>query len=194
MEQIILASASPRRRELLHMLGVSFTVLPSGADETVTKMAPREMVEILAKRKAEDIFFGTKEDVVVIGADTVVSTQDGTILGKPKDVQDAARMLRCLSGSLHSVSTGVAVCVRKNGEEKMESFVSEATVWMDELSEAEIAAYLATGEPMDKAGAYGIQGLGARFIRAVKGDYYTVVGLPVHELYKKLKELHVISV
>ena len=178
----------------MHMLGVSFTVLPSGADETVAKMAPREMVEILAKRKAEDIFFGTKEDVVVIGADTVVSTQDGTILGKPKDVQDAARMLRCLSGSLHSVSTGVAVCVRKNGEEKMESFVSEATVWMDELSEAEIAAYLATGEPMDKAGAYGIQGLGARFIRAVKGDYYTVVGLPVHELYKKLKELHVISV
>lgn len=194
MEQIILASASPRRRELLHMLGVSFTVLPSGADETVTKMAPREMVEILAKRKAEDIFFGTKEDVVVIGADTVVSTQDGTILGKPKDVQDAARMLRCLSGSVHFVSTGVVVCVRKNGEEKMESFVSEATVWMDELSEAEIAAYLATGEPMDKAGAYGIQGLGARFIRAVKGDYYTVVGLPVHELYKKLKELHVISV
>lgn len=194
MENIILASASPRRRELLQMLGLRFAVLPSEKEEALTAASPRELVEALARQKAEDIFSRQTGDAVVIGSDTVVSAEDGTIFGKPKNAEDAARMLRQLSGRKHRVSTGAAVFVRRDGRELRESFVSECAVWMDELSQAEIEAYIATGEPMDKAGAYGIQGLGAKYISRIEGDYYTVVGLPVHELYKKLKEMQVISV
>lgn len=194
MENIILASASPRRRELLQMLGLRFAVLPSEKEEALTAASPRELVEALARQKAEDIFSRQTGDAVVIGSDTVVSAEDGTIFGKPKNAEDAARMLRQLSGRKHLVSTGAAVFVRRDGRELRESFVSECAVWMDELSQAEIEAYIATGEPMDKAGAYGIQGLGAKYISRIEGDYYTVVGLPVHELYKKLKEMQVISV
>lgn len=194
MENIILASASPRRRELLQMLGLRFAVLPSEKEEALTAASPRELVEALARQKAEDIFSRQTGDAVVIGSDTVVSAEDGTIFGKPKNAEDAARMLRQLSGRKHRVSTGAAVFARRDGRELRESFVSECAVWMDELSQAEIEAYIATGEPMDKAGAYGIQGLGAKYISRIEGDYYTVVGLPVHELYKKLKEMQVISV
>ncbi len=194
MESIILASASPRRRELLQMLGLRFRVVPSAVEESLTAASPRELVEALARQKAEDIFLRQTGDVAVIGSDTVVSAEDGTVFGKPADAADAARMLRQLSGRKHWVSTGVAVFVRRNGREARESFVSESAVWMDELSPSEIEAYIATREPMDKAGAYGIQGLGARYISRLEGDYYTVVGLPVHELYKKLKEMQVISV
>ncbi len=194
MESIILASASPRRRELLQMLGLRFRVVPSAVEESLTAASPRELVEALARQKAEDIFLRQTGDVAVIGSDTVVSAEDGTVFGKPADAADAARMLRQLSGRKHWVSTGVAVFVRRNGRETRESFVSESAVWMDELSPSEIEAYIATREPMDKAGAYGIQGLGARYISRLEGDYYTVVGLPVHELYKKLKEMRVISV
>ncbi|MDO4318007.1 MAG: Maf family protein [Lachnospiraceae bacterium] len=194
MENIILASASPRRRELLQMLGLRFTVCPSDKEEALTAASPRELVEALARQKAEDIFSRQTGDAVVIGSDTVVSAEDGTIFGKPADAEDAARMLRQLSGRRHRVSTGAAVYVRRDGRERRESFVSESVVWMDELSPAEIEAYIASGEPMDKAGAYGIQGLGAKYISRIEGDYYTVVGLPVHELYKKLKEMQVISV
>lgn len=194
MESMILASASPRRRELLQMLGLRFSVIPSAVEESLTAASPRELVEALARQKAEDIFLRQSGDVVVIGSDTVVSAEDGTVFGKPEDAADAARMLWRLSGRKHWVSTGVAVFVRRNGREVRESFVSESAVWMDELSPAEIEAYIATKEPLDKAGAYGIQGLGAKYISRLEGDYYTVVGLPVHELYKKLKEMQVISV
>lgn len=194
MESMILASASPRRRELLQMLGLRFSVIPSAVEESLTAASPRELVEALARQKAEDIFSRQTGDVVVIGSDTVVSAEDGTVFGKPADAADAARMLRQLSGRRHWVSTGVAVFVRRNGREERESFVSESAVWMDELSPSEIEAYIATQEPLDKAGAYGIQGLGAKYISRLEGDYYTVVGLPVHELYKKLKEMQVISV
>lgn len=194
MERIILASQSPRRRELLGLLGLTFEVIPAKGEEQITTGIPKKLVEDLARQKAEEVFLAQQGDVVVIGSDTVVSTDTGVILGKPKNREDSRKMLALLSGKGHSVSTGVAVFLRKNGQEIRESFVSQSRVFMQELSTEEIMWYSESGECDDKAGAYAVQGLASRFISRIEGDYFTIVGLPVHELYKKLKEMKIISV
>ena len=179
---IILASKSPRRKQLLSMMGLEFTVQTADIDETMDpSQTPAHEVAAVSARKAEKIAALHPQDVIV-SADTIVVI-DGKILGKPKDEQDAARMLRLLSGRTHTVYTGLTV--HANG--KANTQVVSTGVTFRDLSNAEIAAYIETKEPMDKAGAYGIQGLGARFVKGIRGDYNNVVGLPVGRLYQELK-------
>ena len=177
---LVLASASPRRQELLRQIGCDFRVVVSDAQElSESGMAPERMAVENARRKAEDVAMREGGTVPVLGADTVVAV-DGIILGKPKDEADAARMLRLLSGRRHFVYTGIAFAYR--GE--IYEHVEETTVWMDELSDEEIVAYIATGEPMDKSGAYAVQGRAAKFITRVEGSFSNVVGLPLHAVMK----------
>jgi septum formation protein len=179
---LILASSSPRRADLLRAAGIPFEVFPVDVDETVGKLEPPgEHVRRLAREKA-DAGFQAHPDAVVLAADTIVLIS-GEILGKPKDVRDAVRMLRLLSGREHEVLTGVAIVSRRGRVVE----VSRTRVWVTPLSDAEIDEYVATGEPMDKAGAYGIQGLGSRFIDRIQGSYSNVVGLPVSLVYRLLK-------
>lgn len=190
--RIILASGSPRRRELLAQAGYTFEIEVSDADEHITADSPGEMVEKLAFRKAEavaQLHLDEEEPCIVIGADTIV-TLEGDILGKPEGEQDAMRMLSALSGRTHQVYTGVAIFLLWNGESKKNRIFHECTdVMMRELTEEEICRYIAAGEPMDKAGAYGIQGKAAVFVSGIRGDYYNVVGLPVCHTAKELEEL-----
>ncbi|MDE7434464.1 MAG: Maf family protein [Lachnospiraceae bacterium] len=192
--KIYLASASPRRRELLERLGISFAVVPAQGEEHITEDCPQDVVVELARQKAGEIYEKLmdaktdEEDVLVIGADTVVCC-DGVILGKPGSTKDAEGMLRRLSGRTHQVYTGVALWMRERGETVRHSFYEKTDVTMYELPESDIAAYVASGEPMDKAGSYGIQGTGAVFVRSIAGDYNNVVGLPVARLYQELKQL-----
>lgn len=201
MIQIILASASPRRRELLEQIGLTFEVCPAKGEEIITKSAPEEAVQELARAKAREVAsmvrqYGvrhgelvTPQDMIVIGADTVVAA-DGQILGKPGDEEDAFRMLSMLSGRSHAVYTGVAlVFLDQSGRAGEHVFYERTIVSMREMSEKEIRRYIATGEPMGKAGAYGIQGKCAIYIDKIDGDYNNVVGLPVAALYRELKKL-----
>lgn len=189
--KMILASASPRRRELLEQIGMEFEVRVSRVEERVTTDIPRQAVEELSAQKAEAVFDDSDElnrELLVIGADTIVSV-DGSILGKPRDEMEAAEMLRCLSGRKHRVYTGVTLLHRKPGEAVERKTFHEATeVEFFPMTEEEILQYIATGDPLDKAGAYGIQGLCARYIKGIEGDYNNVVGLPVGRLYQELKE------
>ena len=180
---LVLASASPRRREILQTAGFDFTVRVSEAEETIAPgTPPHEAVQQLAKQKAEAVAADCPDDIV-IGADTVV-TLDGDILGKPHDAADAARMLRQLSGRMHEVYTGVSIVHAGSTE----TFYACTHVTFYPLTDKEIEDYIATGEPMDKAGAYGIQGRGRTLVEKIDGDYFNVVGLPVAALCHKLKE------
>jgi septum formation protein len=186
MSKIILASASPRRRELLTQIGLKFEIMPSHKEEVMSGVSPAQTVMELAVQKAEDIFEQTtaeKDEVLVIGADTVVAV-DENILGKPKDEADALRMLLLLQGRTHQVYTGV--CLKTSG--KSQVFYGKTDVSMYPASEEELRAYIRTGEPMDKAGSYAIQGLGSVFIREIHGDYNNVVGLPVAEIWQRLRK------
>lgn len=177
-DMLILASASPRRQELLQQIGCAFSVVVSDAEEVSGddgQVAPDWLAMENARRKAVDVAARASSDAAVLGADTVVAV-DGEILGKPKDETEAARMLRLLSGRRHFVYTGVALAYQGN----VFVDVVRTTVWMDALSEEEIAAYIATGEPMDKAGAYAVQGRAAKFIPRIDGSFSNVVGLPLH--------------
>lgn len=192
--RIVLASASPRRRELLGQIGLEFEVLVSNVEERVTADGPGAMVEELSARKAMAVMGAlgrTAEDVLVVGADTVV-TLDGRIMGKPSDSGDAAGMLGMLSGRTHEVYTGVALLYRAAGREPGECerrvFHEVTRVSLYPMSEAEIAFYVSSGDCMDKAGAYGIQGLFARYVKGIEGDYNNVVGLPVGRLYQEAGE------
>lgn len=185
MKHIILASASPRRREILTTLGIPHRVVVSDADETLPAgISPAEAVETLAARKAAAVAPLCAADDIILAADTVV-TIDGDILGKPADEADAARMLRRLSGRAHAVYTGVAV---RRGERILVAHES-TQVHFAPITDADIAAYIATGEPMDKAGAYAIQGRAARFIEGIEGDYFNVVGLPGRKVCVMLGEV-----
>ena len=181
---LVLASASPRRQELLRNAGIFFTVQAADIDETpLAGESPRDCAERLARVKALAIFRLRWQDRV-LGADTIVVV-DGAILGKPRDAADAARMLRLLSGRTHEVITGVCL-VEAGCEVKVASETTRVT--MNELSEAEIQDYVASGEPMDKAGAYAIQGMASRWIPRIEGDYSNVVGLPVALVYAMLRQ------
>lgn len=188
-KEIILASASPRRKELLSQIGLIFTVQVSGVEEVITKTAPEEIVMELSSQKAADVKAHTKGDSVVIGADTIVaySGKEGSkILGKPKDEEDAFAMLKLLQGKAHQVYTGVTICA---GEETR-TFYEKTQVFIYPMTDEEIRAYIRTGEPMDKAGAYGIQGRFAAFVKGIEGDYNNVVGLPVGRVYQELQKLN----
>lgn len=201
MSRIILASASPRRKELLEQIGLEFEICPAKGEEVITKTIPEEVVMELSKQKAEEIAFlvttynenhkdiTTPTDILIIGADTVVA-YDGHILGKPKDEADAKRMLLMLSGNTHSVYTGVTLClIDKSGRVGEVVFYEKTDVTMFPITEAEVDRYVATGEPMDKAGSYAIQGKSAIFIEKIEGDYNNVVGLPITRIYQKLKDI-----
>lgn len=183
MSKLILASKSPRRRELMEKTGKDFICEPAVGKETVPEDLPVcEISRYLSRQKAEEVFLRHKgEDVTVIGSDTVVILHD-EVLGKPCDEEDAFRMLRALSGNTHYVSTGVTIL----SGERNDSFTSETSVTFYDLTDEEIRDYIRTGEPMDKAGAYGIQGYGALFVKEIKGDYYTVVGFPIAEVSRRI--------
>ncbi len=188
MKKIILASASPRRIQLLEQIGLHAEVCPSQIEEKVTSADPETVVQSLALQKAEDVAsrIFTEDnaggaDTVVLGADTVVSV-DGRILGKPKSHEEAASMIRALSGRTHEVYTGVAIISLK--EKRCFSEKTEVTVYP--MNESEIREYAASDEPMDKAGAYGIQGVFGRFVQGIRGDYNTIVGLPAARVYQEL--------
>ncbi len=190
MDKIILASQSPRRRELLTQIGLDYQVIPSTVEEVITETDPKLVVQELSRQKAEDVagsVLRDREGILVIGADTVVSYQ-GQILGKPVDTDDAVRMLSMLQGNAHSVFTGVTLIRRGLKETWQVTFAEETRVHMYPMTEAEIRWYVGTGEPMDKAGAYGIQGLCARFVEKIEGDYNNVVGLPVGKIWQELKK------
>jgi len=183
---LILASASPRRQELLRNAGIPFTAQPADVNETpLAGEAPRDCAERLAREKALAVFRNQPQHWV-LGADTIVVIDD-TILGKPRDANDAVRMLRLLSGRVHAVISGVCVVGPVASETK--TTASETTlVTMREITDDEIRDYIATGEPMDKAGAYAIQGIASRWIPRIEGDYSNVVGLPVALVYRMLRE------
>lgn len=186
--RIVLASASPRRRELLRDLKLSFAVEPAQCDEgSVPVTTPEEWVKAVAKAKALDVAV-RRSDALVIGADTAVLI-DGEILGKPGDAAEARAMLRRLSGRTHRVVTGVALCHLDRGRELVE--VEATDVTFGPLTDEQISRYVATGEPMDKAGAYGIQGYGATLVREIRGCYFNVVGLPLFRLARMLGEFGV---
>ena len=191
--KIILASASPRRKELLSRLGWEFEVCVSDAEEKITKSDPGEIVEELSALKAKAVFDKLEGDesgdILVIGSDTVVA-YEGKILGKPVDAADAVRMLKMLQGKTHEVYTGVTMHMQKGGKEIVKTFHESAEVTFYPMSQEEIDWYVASLEPMDKAGAYGIQGLGGRFVKGIRGDYSTIVGLPAARLYQEWKKLN----
>lgn len=181
MKHIILASASPRRKEILELADLKFDIMPSNAQEITTKTAPNEVVMELASIKAKDIYEKSEKQSMIVGADTVVAYQ-GQILGKPTDEADAKRMLTMLSGQTHEVYTGVCVIE----DEKIKTFYEETKVTFYEISDEQIDRYIKTGEPMDKAGSYGIQGKAAVFIKGIEGDYYNVVGFPIARFFQEV--------
>lgn len=201
MSQIILASASPRRKALLEQIGMEFEICPAKGEEVITESRPDAVVSELSRQKAEEVAAGvltyneqhpdlaTPQDILVIGADTVVAYGD-EILGKPKDEEDAGRMLTLLQGNTHSVYTGITlVFIDKSGHTGEYCFFEKTDVTMYPMDEDEINRYIATGEPMDKAGSYGIQGRCAIYIKQIEGDYNNVVGLPVARLYQELRRV-----
>lgn len=221
--KLILASASPRRKELLEQIGIKFEIIPAKGEEVLNSMIPSQVVLDLSKQKATEVAEQVKEfipsgashydhsvvsqgilklpkqkeieiaeqteqvqkGIIVLGADTIVVFKD-KILGKPKDVVDAMNMLQMLSGNIHSVFTGVTLLILEKKNKKIISFYEETKVSMYAMTSEEITAYISTKEPMDKAGAYGIQGKGARYIKRIEGDYHNVVGLPVGRIYQEL--------
>lgn len=181
MKKIILASSSPRRKELLKTAGIEFEIQVKEVDESVPEgTPPAEAAKMTAAKKAAAVA-EDYADCVVIGADTIV-VANGRILGKPKDEADAESMLRMLSGIEHEVITGV--CIIRNGIP--ETFAQISKVKFYDLTNEEISAYVATKEPMDKAGAYGIQGLGCKLVERIEGDYFNIVGLPVAEVCRRI--------
>ena len=191
MEIIVLASGSPRRKELLAKTGLKFSVVVSGGEEKAETSDPAETVEKLSLDKASavaDLLQAEKEPQLIIGADTVVAC-DGEILGKPSDREDAFRMLWKLQGQTHQVYTGVTLLKKKKHTWQAHTFSEKTDVQFYPVSREELLAYIETGEPMDKAGSYGIQGGFGIYVKGICGDYNNVVGLPVGRLVYELKKL-----
>jgi len=182
--EVILASQSPRRIELIRMLHIDAKAIPSHIDEVLDEsLSHEEAVMDLAYQKAIDVFKSHKEDLV-LGFDTLVILKD-KIMGKPKDEAEAKQFLRELSGQTHKVITGCAMI--KKGRSK--SFYSSAYVHFYEMSDQDIDEYIATNEPFDKAGAYGIQGYGSKYIESITGDYYAIVGFPISRIHREIKDM-----
>lgn len=210
--KLVLASGSQRRRELLTMCGYDYEIIVSNADETIDENDPESFVRALSFRKAKDVFdrlfAAGRRDFAVIGSDTVVALQKegGTkpvIIGKPKDAEDAVRILSMLSGKTHRVFTGVSVIadipdenaaaqcsIQEKTEIQTECSITEVT--FETLSPDEITDYVNSGDPLDKAGSYGIQGPFGMFVREIRGNYFTVIGMPIPVLYKMLKKIGIL--
>ena len=188
--RIILASGSPRRRELLSNAGLEFEIIPAEGEEKIIAADPEEVVKNLSEQKASEVFDRTcaEEDLVVIGADTIVSFE-GKILGKPGTRERAAGMLHMLNGKTHQVYTGVTLISIKDGKRNRKTFCECTDVVFDQASDQEIEEYCDSGEPMDKAGAYAIQGGWGKHVTEIRGDYNNVVGLPVTHLLKELEDI-----
>ena len=183
MSKVILASQSPRRKELLSLLNIEYTAIPADIEETINPN--NDLVKEIEKLSYQKAFHVFKEhkDAIVIGSDTIVK-MNNEILGKPKNYDEAKKMLQTLSNNTHEVVTGVTIL---KGD-KVETFSSVAKVSFYPLTDEEIDEYIKTNEPMDKAGAYAIQGIGAKFIKTIDGDFYTIMGLPVAELYHRIQK------
>ena len=191
MKNIILASGSPRRKEIMEQVGLTFSVIPCKKDEIVTTIVPKEMVEELSRQKALEVYSQldiSMGDVVVIGADTLVAYEN-QVMGKPKNKEDAIRLIQLLQGNVHQVFTGVTLCVRNNTEETIVTFSEYTDVEIYPMSMNEILDYVETKEPMDKAGAYAIQGIFAQYVKKINGDYNTVVGFPISRILQELKHI-----
>lgn len=189
--KIILGSASPRRKELLHMVYDNFEIMTAAGEERAEFQTPSQYVEALALQKAEQVIadnsFDHTEEYLILSADTIVY-QSGKVLGKPKSVEDAYQMLSDLSGCTHEVYTGMCITYLCQGKIKKQTCFHDMTkVSVMKLSDTEINSYIASKDPFDKAGGYGIQGLFGKYITGIDGDYYNVVGLPVNKLYRELK-------
>ena len=200
-KQIVLGSASPRRRELLQQIGLPFTIITSECEEKITSTVPAEVVQELSLLKAKDVFskIGSgaysamnREKVLVIGADTIVALED-EILGKPHSKENAISMLNHLQGKIHQVYTSVSFIWEENGQVQNHTFFEVTDVEVLPMKEEEIAYYVSLNTCMDKAGAYGIQNEFACFVKGIKGDYNTVVGLPVGRVYQELKQLSLLK-
>lgn len=193
MVRFVLASGSPRRRELLEQVGLSFEISSAHGEEVITKTLPAEIVEELSRQKADEVadrYAQTyKNDTcVIIGADTIVAFGN-EIMGKPHDNADAVRMLTQLAGNTHQVYTGVTLVILENGGRRTLTFYEKTDVEMYPMTAGQVQAYVATGEPSDKAGAYAIQGRCAAYIKGINGEYNNVVGLPVARLMQELLAL-----
>ncbi len=193
MVRFVLASGSPRRRELLEQVGLSFEISSAHGEEVITKTLPAEIVEELSRQKADEVadrYAQTyKNDTcVIIGADTIVAFGN-EIMGKPHDNADAVRMLTQLAGNTHQVYTGVTLVIFENGGRRTLTFYEKTDVEMYPMTAGQVQAYIATGEPSDKAGAYAIQGRCAAYIKGINGEYNNVVGLPVARLMQELLAL-----
>lgn len=196
MKNIILASASPRRKDLLEQIGISCQVMPSFVEEKITSTKPDDVVQELSAQKCNDVAERIiiqqkeKEVCIVVGADTVVACE-GHILGKPEDEKMAEEMLSMLQGNVHQVYTGVTLIQCKAGRiQNRDTFYEKTDVYVEPMTGAEIRDYINTGDPMDKAGAYGIQGCFAKYVGKIQGDYNNVVGLPTAAVYKHIKEMN----
>ncbi len=185
---IILASASPRRKELLTLMGLTFQVIPGRREEIIRGDTPEQIVEHLSWQKAEEVASGLQaQDALVIGADTIVVC-DGAVMGKPHTEKEAFAMLSRLQGKTHQVYTGVTIFCVEGTEKTWETFSRKASVTVHAMEEAEIWEYIRRGESLDKAGGYGIQGSFAMYVDEMQGEYNTVLGLPVAGLYQALKK------
>lgn len=185
---VVLASASPRRKEILHMAEVRFQIIPAKGEEIVNSTVPAEVVKKLSLDKAVEVAGQCAKETLIIGADTVVAV-NGEIMGKPQDRKQAFDMLHKLQGNVHSVFTGVSLVYKGLYGDTVRQFAVETKVKVLSMTDEEILDYIATGEPMDKAGAYGIQGRFAEYIEGISGDYLNVVGLPLSRLLQEVKQL-----
>ncbi len=186
--RVILASGSPRRKELLEQMGVSFEIVTSQCEELITSTNPEDVVKELSKMKAEDVSKNIQAPAIILGADTVVA-HNGRILGKPKDKEDAIQMISSFAGQEHYVYTGVCIIIKEvDDSEELISFAEGTKVVVYPMTEQEILDYVESGECDDKAGSYAIQGLFAPYIKEIEGDYYNIVGFPIASIYQRLKE------
>ena len=182
--RVILASASPRRKEILTQVGVKFDIIPAVGDEIITSTVPVDVVKELSRAKALEVAENCEKDALIIGADTVVALED-VILGKPKDYDEAFHMISSIKNRCHSVFTGVTIVC--NG--RISCFVSETKVYVYDMTDKEIDEYICTNDCYDKAGGYGIQGFFSQYVERIEGDYFNVVGLPVSRLMQEIKNL-----
>lgn len=192
MREFVLASASPRRKELLSQIGIKFRTCTSKKGEEVLRNLPENIVKDLSYTKARDVYERGNREAVVIGADTIVVANE-KVLGKPKDEKEAYEMIKMLQGDIHHVYTGVSIIWEQNNNTHVSSFYAVTEVELYYMNDDEIRNYIATTEPYDKAGGYAIQGYFARYVKGIKGDYNNVVGLPIGKLYQVMNSLNLLS-
>lgn len=185
MQRIVLASGSPRRKELLALLGWEFDILPAEQEEIIRGSTPADIVMELSLQKALEVSARTQEEMLVIGADTMVALSN-QVMGKPEDEAQACHMLQKLQGQIHQVYTGVTLVYGSGQRREQYTFYERTNVEMYPMTQEQIQDYVRTGEPMDKAGAYAIQGIAARYVKQIQGEYNNVVGLPVARLYQEM--------